>query len=82
MTGGVFLWASGNDSVYRTYRCVPSPQGTHRHRWDDAPLPEFGQDRTARVLPSLHLLVCLNLQARGPMGGCVMFYSPPTAIFR
>ena len=27
------------------------------------------------------LLVRFNLHARGPMGGCVMFYSPPTAVF-
>ena len=34
------------------------------------------------AIASLNLLVCLNLQARGPMGGCVLFYSPPTAVFR
>ena len=28
------------------------------------------------------LLVRLNLHSRGPMEGCVMFYSPPTAVFR
>ena len=28
MIGGVFLWACRKGSVYRTYRCVPSPQGT------------------------------------------------------
>ena len=62
MIGGVFLWASGNDSVYRT--CFLQAARTHREATN----------------PSWNLLVCLNLQARGLMVGCVMFVSPPTAI--
>ena len=51
-------------------------------------MPEAGMDAETSttlvlvIIKTLHFYRNLPVPARGPMGGCVMWYSPPTAIFR